>query len=280
MIPVNGGAPPFFRPPVTRNGPGDPFGLPDVEAYVPPGPPPLDSEEYAAAFNEVKDYGAKFSPSRTPDQTQIAMFWSDFSYTATPAGHWDEIATSIARARQADLAENARLFALLSIAQADAAIVCWDAKFRNNAWRPVTAIQRADEDGNAATEADKTWTALLGAPSFPEYTSGHSTFTAASAQVLARFYGTDAISFTARSESLPGVFRSFNSLSACADEVGMSRIYGGIHFQFSNRDGKACGRLIGEYAIANYLLPNSSLPLLRPDRTSSRKPAFRVQRSD
>jgi hypothetical protein len=107
--------------------------------------------------------------------------------------------------------------------------------------------------------------------------SGHSTFSKASAQVLTRFYGTDAIAFSVGSNSLPGVFRAFTSLAGCADEIGMSRIYAGTHFQFSNRDGKTCGRRIGDYVTANFLLPNNRLPLLVPDGASTNHvPVFRL----
>jgi parallel beta-helix repeat protein len=98
--------------------------------------------------------------------------------------------------RNNTLAESARLFAMISVAQADGAIVCWEVKYRYNFWRPVTAILRADEDNNPLTEADRDWAQLLPSPPFPAYTSGHSTFSKASAELLRRFYGTDAITFT------------------------------------------------------------------------------------
>ncbi|MBI2926700.1 MAG: phosphatase PAP2 family protein [Verrucomicrobia bacterium] len=256
--------PPFFRPPLTPQWRSvKPFCLDNLDPFVAPGPPAMDSAEYAESFDQVKTIGERNSSTRTPEQSEIAIFWSDFSYTAMPPGHWHEIAATIARNHGNNLAETARLFALLSLAQADAAIVCWEAKYRFNFWRPVTAIQRADEDGNPATEKDANWNQFLPSPPFPEYPSGHSTFSKASAQVLTHFYGTDSISFTATSDSLPGVFRSFASLAACADEVGMSRIYGGFHFQFANRDGKASGKKVGDYVSANCLLANDRLPLVR-----------------
>ena len=113
-------------------------------------------------------------------------------------------------------------------------------------------------------------------PNFPEYPSGHSTFSKASAQVLTRFFETDAIAITVRSDSLPGVTRHFESLAACADEIGMSRIYGGIHFQFSNRDGKASGLKIAEAICSNYLLPVSSLPDLRIEGLEAGRARLRV----
>lgn len=255
--------PPFFRPPLTPQWRYVKlFCLPEKEPFVPPPPPALDSPEYASAFNEVKAIGGVGSALRTPYQSETAVFWSDFSYTAMPPGHWHEIAATISRDRGTSLADNARLFALLSLAHADAGIICWEAKYRYNFWRPVTAIQRAAEDGNPATEPDPAWDHYLVSPPFPDHTSGHSTFSAAGAEVLEQFYGTDRITFTATSDSLPGVVRTYTSLSECADEVGLSRIYGGIHYDFSNRDGKTSGRKVGQFIMANYLLPNDALPAL------------------
>lgn len=254
--------PPFFRPPLT---PGwrsvRLFALPELEPFVPAPPPPLESATYARDLNEVRLLGRRDSATRTPEQSQIAVFWSDFSYTAMPPGHWHEIAAGIVRQAGTDLAGTARLMALLGLAQADAAIVCWETKYRYNLWRPVTAIQRADEDGNPQTVADAGWEHFLAAPPFPAYTSGHSTFSKASTEVLTHFYGTDAITFTAASDSLPGVLRTFHSLAACADEVGMSRIYGGIHFGFDNRQGKLTGARIARQVVSNWLLPLDALPL-------------------
>ena len=270
--------PPFFRPPLTPQWRYVTlFCLTDIEPFVAPGPPPMDSADYAESFNQVKAIGEKNSTIRTAEQSEIAAFWSDFSYTLMPPGHWHEIAAVIARQRHNSLAETARLFALISLAQADAAIVCWEAKYRFNLWRPVTAIQRADEDGNPATEKDARWEQFLPSPPFPEYPSGHSTFSKASAQVITHFYGTDEISFSAASDTLPGVTRSFTSLAVCADEVGMSRIYGGFHFMFANRDGKASGQKVGDYVARNFLLPNDHLPLVLLENLTPGTPLLRVQ---
>ena len=255
--------PPFFRSPLDPHwGLVEPFCLSDVEAFMPPGPPSMQSIAYADDFNMVKALGGKRSALRTAEQAEIAEFWSDFSYTQTPPGHWQDIAAAIARSRGHSLAANARLFALLSLAQADAAIVVWEAKYRSGFWRPVTAIQRAGEDGNPATEPDVNWESFLVTPPFPEYVSGHSTFSTASAVVLSRFFGTDDVSFRVGSDSLPGVFRQFTSLTECANEVGLSRIYGGIHFMSANQDGKSCGAKIGEFVFRNFLLSNAALPWL------------------
>ena len=138
---------------------------------------------------------------------------------------------------------------------ADAGIASWDAKFAYNLWRPVTAIRKADTDGNPDTDADPNWTPLLNTPPFPEYISGHSTFSSAAARVLASFYGTDHVSFTTGSDTLPGVFRTYESFEDAAEEIGLSRIYGGIHFLSADLDGLAVGHQIGEHVFQNFLRP-------------------------
>lgn len=269
--------PPFYRPPLTPQWRYvTPFCLSELEPFLPLPPPPLDSEAYARDFNEVKLLGEKNSPVRTEEQSLIAVYWSDFSYTAMPPGHWHEIAATIARDRNTSVPDTARLFALLGLAQADAAIICWEAKYRWNLWRPVTAIRRAAEDGNPDTDPDPTWDHYLVSPPFPAYTSGHSTFSGASADILTFFYGTDAITFTTRSDSVPGVFRVYHSLAACADEVGMSRIYGGIHFMFDNTEGKRTGASVARYVAANFLLPNTALPRLVLENVSPAGARLRV----
>ncbi len=230
-----------------------PFAVADVSALQPEPPPALASAEYAAEVGVTQAIGRSTSSTRTAEQTEIARFWAYGPNTATPPGHWNDIARDIAIARHLDLVESARMFALLNFAMADAAIACWRAKYDIGLWRPITAIQLADQDGNAATTADPSWTPLLPTPPFPEYTSGHSTFSAAAASVLARFFRTDAIAFSARSDDLPGVVRNYVSFSQAAYESGLSRIYGGIHFPSGNSGGLQVGVLIGREVAATKL---------------------------
>lgn len=235
-----------------------PFALSSGTQFRPIGPAALDSAEWAAEYNETKSLGAFGSVTRTADQTEIALFWADGAGTETPPGHWNDIAQDVVAMQGTTLEQNARLFALLNIAMADAAIAAWDAKYHYAFWRPVTAIRAGDTDGNAATEMDATWTPLLVTPPFPEYVSGHSTFSGAGAAVLAAFFGTDDIAFTTESDALPGVTRSFSSFSGAAAEAGVSRIYGGIHFQSANEDGLATGRSIGEWAFTYHMQPTGN----------------------
>jgi hypothetical protein len=152
------------------------------------------------------------------------------------------------------VAENARLFALLNVALADAAIVCWDMKFACNLWRPVTAIQEADTDGNDRTQADPRWQPLLDTPPFPSCTSGHSTFSGAAAAILTLYFGRDELTFTDAPDNGRAP-RTFTSFSQAAEEAGRSRIYGGIHYQFDNQSGLDSGRALARYIFTRYLQP-------------------------
>jgi hypothetical protein len=246
--------PPAFAPALLPGwGAVTPFGVPSATGFLPPAPPALISDQYASDLNLTMTMGARTNSLRTPNQTEIALFWLDGAGTATPPGHWNVIAQGIAAAQENSIEDNARLFALLNIAMADAAIVCWEGKYTYNRWRPITAIHNADVDGNPNTAPDTNWTSLIVTPPFPEYTSGHSTFSAAAAIVLASFFGTDHVSFSIGSDALPGVTRSFTRFSAAAEEAGMSRIYGGIHFMTANMNGLKCGRDIASYVTQHLL---------------------------
>ena len=246
--------PPAFAPALLPQW-GDivPFGPKPIASFVPKAPPALNTRKYAEEVAQVQELGSATSSVRTADQTEIARFWANGAGTATPPGHWNQIARIVVAQQGMDVGEEARLMALLNLAMADAAVVSWNAKYEYNYWRPVTAIREADTDGNPLTIADPSWTPLLVTPPFPEYTSGHSTFSGAAAAVLARVFGTDAIPFVAESDDAPGIFRSYPGFSAAAAESGMSRIYGGIHFMSGNRFGLSSGRRVGD-SIAKRLL--------------------------
>lgn len=231
------------------------FGVPSAEDYVPGPPPKLSSKQYAKDFILTRDIGSVNSTVRTPDQTLAARFWANGGGTATPPGHWNQIARQLIDLQGVDFEGQARLLALMNVALADAAISCWKTKYAYNYWRPITAIREADTDDNRITGKDATWTPLLVTPPFPEYTSGHSTFSGAAAATLAVFFGTDHIAFTTASDDAPGILRSYNSISEAADESGMSRIYGGIHFMSANEEGLKAGRAIGNYVAKHLLKP-------------------------
>jgi hypothetical protein len=231
------------------------FCLKNGAQFRPPPPPPLDHAAYATTFQDVKQVGAINSTVRTPEQTIIARFWADDEGTVTPPGHWNRIAQTVAVSKGLSLPECARLFALLNLSLADAGVACWDCKYTFHYWRPVQAIREADPKVNPGTTPELFWTPLLKTPPFPAYTSGHSTFSAAAAKALACFCGTDEVRFVSRSDDLPGIRRTYDSFWAAAEEAGKSRIYGGIHWEFDNREGLVCGRAVADYICRNFLQP-------------------------
>jgi hypothetical protein len=243
--------PPAFQPAAFPQWPSlVPFSLHSGSQFRPKGPPALSSPSYAAALEEVKSLGSATSTTRTAEQTQIANFWVDGSGTYTPPGHWGDITLDLALADGYAQASAARLLAVLNVALADSAIASWDAKYAEGFWRPITAIAQAGADGNPATTAQADWRPLLPTPNHPEYVSGHSTFSAAAASVLTDLLGPRA--WTTDSPALPGVNRSFPSFWAAAKEAGRSRIFGGIHFEFSNQDGQTLGRQVGQWALNTF----------------------------
>lgn len=261
--------PPAFAPPLLPNWPYvTPWAMTSTSQFRQTAPPAPNTAEYVAAFREVKRLGRVDSTFRTADQSEIALFWADNPGTATPPGHWLDIARSLSAQRGLTLAENARLFALLSMTVADAAVVSWDIKFAYSNWRPLTGIQHADQDGNPDTVADPSWLPYIPTPPFPSYTSGHSTFSGSSSRLLAHFFGTDAIAFNATSDGVPGVTRSYTSLSQAAEEAGQSRIYGGIHWQFDNQAGLESGRALADHVFFNFLTPAATASTCNPGPTT------------
>lgn len=256
--------PPFDRPPLGPAAllPGwgrlEPFGA-DLSEHRLPGPDPLDSEAYARDVNHLQSIGSLHSETRSPDQTEIAFFWFEDFHT------WNEIARTILEREGSDEWRSARTFLLLNMAMTDAGIACFEAKYRFRFWRPITAIRRADEDGNPATEPDREWRPLLWTspeivpptfftPPIPDYPSAAATVSAAAASVLAATFG-DRQEFEATSVFLPDVTRRFTSFSQAAEENGMSRAYGGIHFLRAVRDGAELGRSVGRQV--SELLPST-----------------------
>lgn len=227
----------------------------------------LRSVEYAAQVNEVRQLGKSNSTVRTNEQTKIAFFWAnDLDGTYKPPGQLFEITKIVSAQKGLDVVENARLFALVSMAMADAAVVAWDAKYATylDLWRPDTAIQLADTDGNPATIADTTWkplsqdrTGLNFSPPFPAYISGHATFAAAHAGILRRYFDTDNVTFTATTEdpnpAVQGVTRTFNSFTEAARENARSRIYLGVHYQWDGDHGFLAGTSLADHIFATHL---------------------------
>jgi hypothetical protein len=237
-----------------------PFVLHDSAQFQPGPPYAVTSRKYTTDFNEVKNLGAQTGSTRTAEQTQIAHFWIESSPL-----QWNRIARTVSAAAGLDLWENARLFGLLNMALADGYTGSLETKYHYNYWRPVTAIQLAETDGNPDTTADLVWEPLAPTPPFPDYDSAHSVEGGAAAQVLERFFETDEVSFDTCSLTLPlpeeqcggasEVRRAFTSFAAAAQENGVSRIYVGFHFRKAVEEGIKHGRQIGNRAVNLFLRP-------------------------
>jgi hypothetical protein len=232
-----------------------PFAIADASAYVTAGPPPLDSVSYAGALAEVKVLGNVANADAA--LTSTFLFWVGGTGTAQPPGEWVKVALSVADERQvtASISDTARLMALLSMAMADVVAPTFTTKFQYHFWRPGTAIRQADTDGNPLTEPDPGWTPRAGGfGTSPEHTSGHSAFAGAATTALRGFFCRDRIAFTLPSDSQPGQSRTYAGFSDAEAEAGRSRIFGGIHFEFSNQGGLEAGRAVAREVLAGALL--------------------------
>jgi hypothetical protein len=228
-----------------------PFGMQSPEQFRVAPPPALDSAEYAESFNEVKSLGQKGSTARSAEQTGYAKFWYEFSDIG-----WNRVARTVATDQKLGLQATARLFALINIAMSDAYVAGWDSKFHYDFWRPTTAIQAADSDGNPATAPDPTWQAEEVTPPVQDYPSTHSALGNAAAEVLAHVFG-DATTFAFTSTSAaPGSGpRRFTSFAQAADENADSRVQAGLHFRFACRAGQGLGKQVGSWVVATQLRP-------------------------
>jgi hypothetical protein len=246
----------------------------------------MQSDEYMAAYDEVKALGGNGTTTpteRTAKETQIGIFWAYDGRPGlgTPNRLYNEIVRTIAIQRHNTEAQNARLFALVNVAMADAGLAAWSTKYNEAMWRPILGIREGDDDGNSLTDGDPNWTPL-GAPAsnprpgetnftppFPAYTSGHATFGAAMFQTLTRFYGTDKIHFSFMSDEFNGrtrgsdgqvrpvVVRSFNCLTQAKLENAESRIYLGIHWAFDRDEGIKEGNTVADYVFDHVLQSNA-----------------------
>ncbi len=245
------------------------FAISSPNNFLPAAPPSLDSQEYADAYNEVKELGELNSATRTAEQTDIGNFWAyDRVGMGTPMHLYNDILRHIADDQGNDVKQNAELFAKAAVSMADAGIVSWNSKFEFDFWRPVTGIREGDLDGNPWTVGDKDWTPL-GAPGggvvdnftppFPTYLSGHATFGGALFQTLIDFYGTDNIPFSVFSEEISAT-RDFSTFSEAMIENGRSRVYLGIHWNYDDTLGQVAGSQVASYISGGDFVTATSVP--------------------
>jgi len=238
-----------------------PFAIPSSDEFLPPPPPAFGSDQYAEEIEEVRRLGGAEDTAltdvvRTEEQSEIALFWLyDRSDSYRPFGQWNQIAQEIAVREGNSLVENARLFAQLNIAIADAVIVGWDAKYTYAVPRPgQTITELAGSDGRKDTVGDPEWESFVDEPPFPDYVSGHGMLGPAAVEVLESTFG-ENYAFEAVSQELPGVVRSFGSFDEAALENGLSRLYAGAHNRSAALQGLENGTAVGEYVVANISQP-------------------------
>jgi hypothetical protein len=205
LLPLWGDVKPFFMP---EKGSKD--------RPAPPAPPLAGSPGFQSALAEVR----QISDTRTEEQLRIAMFWADNPGTATPPGHWNQIASDYILREKSSPVEAAKILAAVNAAVMDAGVACWESKFVHWLIRPSQADTAIDVPEK------------LGLPNFPAYVSGHASFSGAAAEVLGHFFPKHAETF-----------------SAMADEAAMSRVYGGIHYRFDGTEGVALGKKVARFTI-------------------------------
>ena len=207
----------------------EPMVITSISKYLMPAPPKMNSLYFKKSYNETFKVGRKDSMFRTNDQSESAKFWEAGKGTCTPPGVWNLIAQDIVK-NEESLLERLYVFSVLNDALFDTAIVVWYNKYKYNTWRPDMAFD--------------SWEPLLKTPPFPEYGSGHSAFSGAGSEILTKFFGRKSFKL-----QIKNITRSFNSFNDAAYEAGRSRIYGGIHFEFSNIPFINLGRRIAREVV-------------------------------
>ncbi len=257
-------SPPLVAPePAAWVGNVTPFLVPNAEMLRSDGPNALTSGAYAEEFNEVKSLGSFASTRRTDDQTKAAIFWQ-----SQPLGLYGGVMRQLSARFGLTTAENARLFAMVSLASADGSIGCWNDKYYWNFWRPIDAIRQGDMDGNPATVGDPGWRPLfdpatvttppLATPNFPDHPSGHSCVSSAILHAMQEFFGTDKIGFDIVSSRFPGTpaqTRHFDRFSHALKEVIDARVWGGIHFRTADTQGAVLGKKVAHWERKHFFQP-------------------------
>lgn len=227
-----------------------PFVMTRPSQFRSPPPPALNTSEYRKDYDEVKSLGSLNSTTRTAAQTDQAQFW---------AGNFVVMMNKMVRdqaiANNLDISESSRLFALASVSMADASIGVWDDKSYYVYWRPITAIQNGDIDGNPGTVGDPTWTPLIATPPYPDYSSGANGLTGSATRALQNYFKADRMKITVTTTNTGPTnqdSREFDRTSAVAQEVVDARILLGIHFRFADEAARTLGRRVADYAYKNY----------------------------
>ncbi|MEY2854214.1 MAG: hypothetical protein RL030_1346 [Pseudomonadota bacterium] len=236
-----------------------PFAMLTPTQFLPAPPPALNSVAYAQNFQQVYDIGRVDSVVRTADQTQLARAVAGVNYSPGPSLLWNSVARTIVEGRQISLLETARLFALMNVSMHDSIQTSHTSKFVYQLWRPVTAIANAGNDANDATSPDATWAPLLTTPPYPSHSSNVTCLSTGAARALAKALGTDLVTFdmtwtwTGAAGAGANYTRRYTSIAQLANDAGMSRVYGGIHFEFEVQESVVACTKVADYVFANYM---------------------------
>jgi hypothetical protein len=229
-----------------------PWSMRSPSEFRPAPPPALTSDLWARDFAEVKRLGGHESTERSASQTETARFWS-----ITGPAAWNPVVRSLASSPPMPTVERARLFALVNVAAMDSIVAVFDAKYAYGFWRPITAIRRAEIDGNEATAPDADWQPLIETPLHPEYPCAHCISSAAVGEVLEAAFGTgDVPVISMTSTAVPGVVHRWTRIEDYVEEVSNARIFAGVHYRNSAEVGEAMGRRIARQAVASLMRPS------------------------
>lgn len=230
----------------------DPFTLTSPTRFRAEPPPDMTSPRYAKDFNEVKAFGSLASNVRSAEQTDLAYF-----YSGNIPAQWNSALRGVATRYLRRTGDTARLFALASMASADALITAWDSKTHYASWRPLTAILEADSDGNPHTAADASWQPLINNPNYPDHTSGANNVAGAMTRTLERFFATDRLTFDVTTTVPQAVrkTRTYRRFSDAAADMVEARMLLGIHFRFADTAARTQGRQVADWTFDHSLLP-------------------------
>ena len=227
-----------------------PLLVPSATQFAPPAPPALTSARYTRDFNEVKAFGSLTSTARTAAQTDTALFFSGNALVQYHGALRDQVTV-----RHLDIVDAARMFAAIDMSLADAEISVWHAKYVYGYWRPITAINLADTDGNPATVADPTWVPLLTTPPYPDYPSGYNVVNSTVTHGLENLFRTRHLQLTLGSTSVPGVQRHYDSGRVLRRDVVDARVWLGIHFRLADTAAREIGRQLTAWTLDHYFQP-------------------------
>ena len=243
--------PPAFGAAVATNwGNVVPFGIVRADQFRPGPPPPLTGAEYARDYNEIKEVGSADSATRPQDRTDLVHYMS----LTSPTQIWNHLALQLSTAHRLTIRENARMFALMNMAVADAAIAVFEAKYFYNSWRPITAIRAGDLDANPRTDPDVGFSSLISAPAYPSYPSGYGALSNAARVVLENVFGKrpQPVSL-ASNPALPDMNLKYTRLRHVTDDIADARVFGGIHFRFEQEEAEVMGERVARHVVKQQL---------------------------